>query len=66
MCLYSDNAFWLVDVVVYYPGTLVVAALHLLIYFDSVSWNALSSEAYKCTVQITICFTFVGLPYFSD
>lgn len=62
MYVYSDNAFWLVDVVGSYPGTLVIAALNLLIYFDSVSWNALSSEAYKCTVQI-ICFTVVGVPY---
>uniref|UniRef100_A0A9L0RWX0 Chromodomain helicase DNA binding protein 2 n=2 Tax=Equus TaxID=9789 RepID=A0A9L0RWX0_HORSE len=28
-----------------------------------VAWNALSSEAYKCTVQIMICFTFVGVPH---
>lgn len=47
--------------VVYYPGTFLVAALHLLIYLDSAFWNALSSEAYKCTVKIMICFTFVGV-----
>lgn len=44
-----------------YSGTFVVAALHLLIYFNSAFWNALSSEAYKCTVKIMICFTFVGV-----
>lgn len=40
---------FLVDTV-FYPHILVVAALNLLIYFDRVAWNALSSEAYKCTV----------------
>lgn len=39
---------WLIDV--FYPHILVVAALNLLIYFDRVAWNVLSSEAYKCTV----------------
>jgi len=36
--------------VVSYSCILVVAALNLLIYFDRVAWNALSSEAYKYTV----------------
>lgn len=49
--------FLVVDWVVYDPG-----ALHLLIYFNSVSWNALSSEAYTCTVHTMIRFTFAGVP----
>lgn len=59
MLIFRQCSFWLVGLVVSYPGTLVIAALHLLIYFNTVSWNALSSEAYTCTVQIMICFPFL-------
>lgn len=61
MLIFRQCSFWLVGLVVYYPGTLVIAALYLLIYFNSVSWNALSSEAYTCTVHDL--FHIFGVPY---